>query len=87
MFCTVKGISGMRITCAAGDARVQRDPASIPSHHFDHHHAMARFRRSVNLVDRIGCGVHRGISKPKVTSVAQRSLSIVLGTATILMPF
>jgi len=42
---------------ASGNARVQRDPACIAAHDFDHHHAVMRFGGGVNLVDRVGAVV------------------------------
>ena len=47
--------------CAAGDARVERDPARVSSHHLDHHHAAMRFRGGVQAVDRVGREADRRI--------------------------
>ena len=46
---------------AAGDARVQRNPAGIPPHHLDHHDAVVRLGRGVQPIDGVGCEVHRGV--------------------------
>ena len=46
---------------AARDASSQRDPATIAAHHFDHHHAVMRGRRGVNLVDGVSNGVQRRV--------------------------
>src|SRR5450755_3907138 len=43
---------------APGHARGDRDPTRIAAHHFDHHHSMVRFRGGVDLVNRVGRGVH-----------------------------
>jgi hypothetical protein len=46
---------------ASGNAGVQRDPACVAAHHFDHHHAVMRLGGGVNLVDRVGCRGDGGI--------------------------
>jgi len=46
---------------AAGDAGFKSDPAAVAAHDLNHHHAMMRCGRGVNLVDGIGDGVQRGI--------------------------
>ena len=46
---------------AAGDAGVEGDPSAVASHDFDHHDAVMRFGRGVNLVDGVGRGVQRGV--------------------------
>jgi len=53
---------------AAGDARLERNPAAVTAHDLNHHHAMVRRRGSVNLVHGVGDGVKRGIK-------AERDLS------------
>ena len=71
---------------ATGNAGLQSDPAGIATHDFDSHDPVMRFGGGVDFVDRVG-GRVQAVSKPKVTSVADRSLSIVLGTPTSFMPF
>src|SRR5258708_15467769 len=46
---------------AAGDAGFKGDPAAVAAHDLNHHHAMMRCGRGVNLVDGIGDGVQGGI--------------------------
>ena len=72
--------------CAARHACFESDPSSVAAHHLHHHDAVMRFGGGVDLVDRVGGGV-TAVSKPNVTSVAERSLSMVLGTPTIFIPF
>ena len=85
MFCTVKGISGIRMTWAPpGNALVQRDPAGVAAHDFDHHHAVMRLGRGVNLV--VGSRGDGGVEAEG--DVGGRQIVVdVLGTATILVPW
>src|SRR5580692_7702524 len=46
---------------SSGNPSLQRDPACVPSHDFDHHDAMVRLGRSVDFVDGVGCGHERSI--------------------------
>src|SRR5579884_4412615 len=41
--------------------RVQRDPADIAPHHFDHDHPMMAFGGGMKLVERFAGGVDRGL--------------------------
>ena len=68
------------------NAARQRNPTAVTPHDLDNHHAMMRSRRRVNFVDGIGHRVQRCIEAESPLR-GQRSLSIVLGTPTIFMPF
>ena len=46
---------------AAGDARVEREPAGLVSHDLDHHDAVVRMGRRVQPVDGLGRDVDRGV--------------------------
>ena len=46
---------------AAGDAADDRDPARVPAHHLEHHHAVVRLGGGVQPVDRLGADVDRGV--------------------------
>jgi hypothetical protein len=46
---------------AASDAGFESDPSAVPSHDFDHHHAMMRGGGGVNFVERVGDGVQRRV--------------------------
>jgi len=50
----------------AGDACPQRDPARIPSHHFDHENPAVRFGGRVQPIDGIGRKRHRGVEAEAV---------------------
>ena len=50
---------------AAGQARVERDPARVAAHHFDDHHAVVRLRRRVQPIDRVGRERHRRIESER----------------------
>src|SRR5208337_2590510 len=69
----------------SSNSRMQRDPACIAAHHLDEHHSMMALpvvcRRSIASV-----AITKAVSKPNVTSVASRSLSMVFGTPTMLAP-
>ena len=50
------------MTCgAAGEARVQRDPAGVAAHHLDDEHAVVRVGGGVEAVDRLGGDLDRGV--------------------------
>ena len=87
-FSMVKGISGMRMTWAppAMPASSAIQPA-VAAHDFDHHDAMVRFGGGVDLVDGVGGGVQGGIEAESDVRWRERSLSMVLGTPTVFMPF
>jgi hypothetical protein len=62
MFCTVNGISGIRITWAPpAMPALQSDPARVAAHDFHDHDAVMRLGRGVNHVDGIGGGGSGGI--------------------------
>jgi hypothetical protein len=46
---------------AAGETRVGGDPAGVAPHHLDHDHAVVRFRRGVQAVDRVGRDLDSGV--------------------------
>src|SRR5262249_16671431 len=46
---------------AARDAAHHGDPAGVPTHHLDHHHAVVRLGRRVQAVDRLPADVHRRV--------------------------
>ena len=46
---------------AAGEPRVQRDPAGVAAHHLDDHDAVVALGRRVQAVDRVGRDLHRGV--------------------------
>ena len=46
---------------AAGDPRVERDPAGVAAHHLDHHHPVVGLGRRVQAVDRLGRDLQRGV--------------------------
>ena len=46
---------------AAGNARVERDPAGVTAHDLDHHHPMVGLGGGVKPVDRLGGDVQRGV--------------------------
>ena len=45
---------------AAREPGVRRDPARVPAHHLDHHHAVVALGRRLQPVDRVGRDLHRG---------------------------
>ncbi len=56
---------------AAGDAGVQRDPASVPAHDLDDQHPVVRLGRGVQPVDRLGGDGHRGVEAEGVVGGVQ----------------
>ena len=46
---------------AAGDARVERDPARVAAHHLDDHDAVVRLGGRVQPIDRLGRERHRRV--------------------------
>src|SRR2546422_5678647 len=50
---------------SASNAGFQPNPARIASHDLDHHDAMVRLRRGMNLVYRLCCGMQRGIESKR----------------------
>ena len=46
---------------AAGEARVERDPAGVAAHHLDHHHPVVRLGGGVEAVDRLGRDLEGGV--------------------------
>src|SRR5947207_12444642 len=46
---------------ATGYTAMQRDPARVPSHHFDHHHSAVTGGSSVQPVERIDHHINSGI--------------------------
>src|SRR5665648_32253 len=46
---------------AVGDPRVHRDPAGVPPHHLDHHHAVVALSGGVQPVDGLCRDVERGV--------------------------
>ena len=46
---------------AAGDTRVQRDPAGVAPHHLAHHHPVVALGGRVQTVDGVGRDLHRGV--------------------------
>ena len=46
---------------AAGEPGVRRDPARVPAHHLDDHHAVVALGGRVQAVDRVGRDLHRGV--------------------------
>ena len=51
---------------AAGDARVERDPAGVAAHHLDDHDPVVRFGGGVQAIDRVGGEAHRGVEAERV---------------------
>ena len=51
---------------AAGDPAHDRDPAGVPAHHLDDHHAVVRLRGRVQPVDRLGRDRDRGVEAERV---------------------
>ena len=51
---------------AAGDARIQRNPARIAAHHLDDHDPAVRFGGRVQPIDRVGRERHRGVEPETV---------------------
>ena len=47
--------------CASGNACLERDPARVAPHDFNHHDSVVRFGCGMDFVDRVGGGVQRGI--------------------------
>ena len=43
---------------ATGETRVGRDPAGVPTHDLDHHHAVVALGRRVQAIDRVGRDLH-----------------------------
>ena len=56
---------------AAGQARVQRDPACMPAHHFDDQRPVMAFRGRVQPVDRLHGDVHGGVEAERVVGGAE----------------
>src|SRR5579872_5419624 len=56
---------------AASYAAVQCDPARIPSHNLNHHHAVVRFCRGVNAVDRLAHDIARCVESKGVVRSAK----------------
>ena len=69
---------------AAGDSRVERDPAGMAAHHLQHHDPLMAGGGGVEPVEGVGCGSHRGIKAKR--EGRHGSLSIVLGTPTTGIP-
>ena len=46
---------------AAGEPRVEGDPAGVAAHHLDDHHPVVRLGRRVQAVDRVGGDLHSGV--------------------------
>src|SRR5580658_2209221 len=57
--------------CAAGDAAVERDPASIPAHDLDHHHSVVGFRSRMEPVNRFAHDVAGRIKSESVVRATQ----------------
>ena len=56
---------------AAGDAADDRDPARVPAHHLEHHHAVVRLGGRVQPVDRLGADVDRGVEAEGVVGARE----------------
>src|SRR5438874_100625 len=50
----------------AGDPAHDRDPARVPAHHLDDHHAVVRLGRRVQPVDRLRADEHGGVEAERV---------------------
>ena len=51
---------------APRDPGLERDPARVPPHHLDHHHAVVGLRRRVDPVDGFGGDRERGVESERV---------------------
>ena len=56
---------------AAGDPAHDRDPARVPAHHLDDHHAVVRLRGRVQPVDRLGADRDRRVEAERVVGRGQ----------------
>jgi len=67
------------------DAAMQRDPAGMASHYFDHHDSPVAGRRCMHPIECVHYAA-TAESNPNVVAVASRSFVDVLGTPMQLMP-
>ena len=56
---------------AAGDAADDGDPARVPAHHLEHHHAVVRLGGRVQPVDRLGADVDGGVEAEGVVGARE----------------